>query len=120
MLMKLPPGFDFINVLPTAFALVDPESVITQSSLQYHFTLLGSTSVKSVHRKLMKSTPDHAVRTLIIQWKGKKVNDKFHLSNLRGLLFKIVLLAQNCYLVHDPGPILQNPLPLLNGRQNVL
>ncbi len=55
------PGVTFINVLPTAFALVDPESVRTQSSRQYHFTLLGSTSVKAVRRTLMKSTPDLGV-----------------------------------------------------------
>jgi len=48
----------------------------------------------------------------------KKVNDKFHLSNLRGLLFKVVLSVQSCYLVHDHKPILST-LPLLNGRHNV-
>ena len=41
----------------TAFALVDPESIRTLSSCQYHFKLLGSTSIKSVRRTLMKSTP---------------------------------------------------------------
>jgi hypothetical protein len=29
LLMKMTPGFDFINVLRTAFALVDPKSVRT-------------------------------------------------------------------------------------------
>jgi hypothetical protein len=57
ILVKLTPGFDFINILHTAFVLVDPKSVRFQSSCQYHFTLLGSTSVKAVLRKLMKSTP---------------------------------------------------------------
>ncbi len=52
-----PPGVNFINILRTAFALVDPDSVRTQSSCQYLFTLLGTTSVKAVHRMLMKSTP---------------------------------------------------------------
>ncbi len=56
--MKLRPVVDFINVQRTAFALVEiAESVRTQSSHQYLFTLLGSTSVKAVHRTLMKSTP---------------------------------------------------------------
>ena len=35
----------------------DPESVRTQSSHQYLFTLLGSTSVKAVRRTLMKLSP---------------------------------------------------------------
>ncbi len=51
-------GVNFINVLRTAFTLVDLKSVRTQSSRQYLFTLYGSTSVKAVHRTLMKSTPD--------------------------------------------------------------
>ena len=55
--MKLTPDVNFINVLRTAFALVDPESVRTQSSHQYLFTLLGSTNVKAVRRTLMKLTP---------------------------------------------------------------
>jgi hypothetical protein len=55
--MKLTPSVTFINVLRTAFALVDPESIRTQSSCQYHFTLLGSTSAKAVRRTLMKLTP---------------------------------------------------------------
>jgi hypothetical protein len=57
MLVKLTHCVNFINVLHTAFALVDPESVRTQSSHQYLLTLLGSTSVKAVRRMLMKSTP---------------------------------------------------------------
>ncbi len=63
MLLRLTPGLDFINVLRTAFALVDPKSVRTQSSLQYHFTLLGSTSVKAVRRKLLKLTPEGIPQT---------------------------------------------------------
>jgi len=51
------PGLDFINVLCTAFTPVVPQSVRTQSSRQYLFTLLGPTSVKAVRRTLMKWTP---------------------------------------------------------------
>jgi hypothetical protein len=50
-------GLDFINVLRTAFTPVVPQSVRTQSSRQYLFTLLGPTSVKAVRRTLMKLTP---------------------------------------------------------------
>jgi len=57
MLMKLTPGLDFINFLRTAFTPVVPQSVRTQSSCQYLFTLLGPTSVKAVRRTLMKLTP---------------------------------------------------------------
>jgi len=57
MLMKFAPELDFINVLRTAFTPVVPQSVRTQSSCQYLFTLLGPTSVKAVRRTLMKLTP---------------------------------------------------------------
>jgi len=57
-MMKLTRGLDFINVLRTAFTPVVPQSVRTQSSHQYLFTLLGPTSVKAVRRTLMKLTPD--------------------------------------------------------------
>jgi hypothetical protein len=50
-------GLDFINVLRTAFTHVVPQSVRTQSSHQYLFTLLGPTSVKAVRRTLMKLSP---------------------------------------------------------------
>jgi len=42
--------------LRTAFAPVDPKSVRIQSSCQYHFTLLGSTSAKAARKMLMKLT----------------------------------------------------------------
>ncbi len=41
----------------TAFMPVSPQSVRTESSLQYLFTLLGSERVKAVCRKLMKLSP---------------------------------------------------------------
>ncbi len=50
-------GVNFINLLRTTFALVDPKSVKIHLSHQYLFTLLGSTSVTAVHRMFMKSTP---------------------------------------------------------------
>ncbi len=55
------PGLDFINILRTAFTPVVPQSVRTQSSRQYLFTLLGPTSVKAVRRTLMKLTPGLSV-----------------------------------------------------------
>ena len=57
MLMRLTPGFNFINVLRTTFMLVDPESVKNTVSHQYLFTLLGSTYAKAVRRTLMKLSP---------------------------------------------------------------
>ncbi len=47
-------GFNFINVLRTAFTLVGPKSVRIQTSSQYLFTLLGSTGAKAARRTLMK------------------------------------------------------------------
>jgi len=37
--------------------LEDPKSIRTQSSRQYHFTLLGSLSIKAAQKTLMKLTP---------------------------------------------------------------
>jgi len=51
------PGLNFISIPRTAFMPVAPQSVRTQSSHQYLFTLLGPMSVKAVHRTLMKLTP---------------------------------------------------------------
>jgi len=61
LLLTLQPSVNFINVLCTAFALVDPKSVRTQSSHQYLLTLFGSMSVKAVYRMLMKSTPGNVI-----------------------------------------------------------
>ncbi len=57
MLMKLTPGLNFINVLRTAFTLIDPKRVKKTDDLTVFFTLLGSTSVKAVPRTLMKLSP---------------------------------------------------------------
>ncbi len=51
------PGVNFINILCTAFTCADPKSIRTKSRCQYLFTLLGSASVKAVHRTLMKLSP---------------------------------------------------------------
>jgi len=51
------PGVNFINILSTAFALADPESVKKINNLNVFFTLLVSVGVKGVHRRLMKSSP---------------------------------------------------------------
>jgi len=45
------------SISSTAFVPVAPQSVRTQSSCQYLFSLLGSTRVKPVHRILMKLSP---------------------------------------------------------------
>ncbi len=50
-------GVNFINVLLTAFALIDPESVKKIDNLTVFNTLLGSAGVKGVRRTLMKSSP---------------------------------------------------------------
>jgi hypothetical protein len=54
-------GLNFINVLCTAFTLVDPKSVKKDTDdLTVFFTLLGSTSAKAVRSTLMKLTPVQA------------------------------------------------------------
>jgi len=47
-------GINFINVLCTAFALVDPKSVKYTVVSSVSFYAFGSTSVKAVSRSLMK------------------------------------------------------------------
>ncbi len=62
MLMKLTPGVDFINVLHTAFTLVDPKSIKRYWRLDWVLTLSGSTSSKDVRRMLIKVTPGERER----------------------------------------------------------
>jgi hypothetical protein len=57
MLMESTPGLNFINVLRTAFTLVDSESIKNTYNLTAFFTLLESTSIKVVRRILMELTP---------------------------------------------------------------
>ncbi len=57
-MVKLFTGVNFIYILHTAFALVDPESVKNTVRSSVFFTLLGSTSVKAVHIMLVKLITD--------------------------------------------------------------
>jgi len=57
LLLILPLRLNFINVLRTAFAPADPESVKNTDDLTVFFTLLGSTGVKAVCKSLVKLTP---------------------------------------------------------------
>jgi len=57
MSVKLTTGLNFINVLLTAFTLIDPKSIKRHWWLNCIFTLLGSTRAKAVQRTLMKLTP---------------------------------------------------------------
>jgi len=67
VLVKSTPGLNFINILRTAFTLVDPKSITKiQLSHKYLFTLLGSASVKAVRRTLMKLSPGDV--PLISRW----------------------------------------------------
>jgi len=51
--------------LRTFFTPVAPQSVRAQSSCQYLFTLSGSTSIKVVHKTLMKLSPYHVLQPLL-------------------------------------------------------
>ena len=57
MLMKLTPGFNFINVLHAVFMRSDLESIKIQLHHQNIFTLLGSAHLKAAGRTMMKLTP---------------------------------------------------------------
>jgi hypothetical protein len=52
------PGVNFINILRTAFTIVDPESIKKIDNVTVFLTLLGSGRVKVVLRTLMKLSPD--------------------------------------------------------------
>jgi len=52
-----PAGVNFINILHTAFRLVDHKSIKKIDNLTVFFTLLGSASVRAVCRMLMKLSP---------------------------------------------------------------
>jgi hypothetical protein len=56
-LMKLTPGFNFINVLLSAFAQTGPKSVKKAVKSFSHFEFLGSTPVKAARKMLMTLTP---------------------------------------------------------------
>ncbi len=53
------PSVNFINILCTAFALVDPKSIQIQLNHKCLFMLLGSTRVKAVRRTLIKLSPSY-------------------------------------------------------------
>jgi len=59
MLVKLAPGFNFTNVLRTAFTGTDPKSTKNTAKLSVFFALLGSSPVKAACKTLMKLTPVH-------------------------------------------------------------
>ena len=50
-------GYNFTNVLQSAFTLADPKSAKKTVKSSSCFTLLGSASVKAAHRMLVKLTP---------------------------------------------------------------
>jgi hypothetical protein len=58
MLMKLTPAVNFINVLRTAFTLADPKRVKNTDEITAILILSGSTSVKALHKTLMKLLPE--------------------------------------------------------------
>ncbi len=51
------PGVNFINVLRSAFTLVDPESVKRYWQLDWILTLLGATGVKAVRKYVGEIEP---------------------------------------------------------------
>jgi hypothetical protein len=57
-IVRMMPAVNFINILCTAFTLIDLKSVKKDTDdLTAFFTLLGSTSAKAVRRTLIKLSP---------------------------------------------------------------
>jgi len=67
-------GLNFINVLCTAFTPADPRSV---KKFSIFFTLSGSTSVKAVHKSLVKLSPGGFCADFL---SSKKYKDKLELE----------------------------------------
>ncbi len=59
-------GVNFINILRTAFPLVDPKSVKKIDNLTVFFTLLGSARLKAVRRTLMKLSPTLSLYSFVV------------------------------------------------------
>jgi len=94
---------------------VDPERKIIQSSCQYLFTLLGSTGVKAVCRKLMKLTPElnfiNILLTAFTRIDPKRVKKTVKLSIFFMLLGSTSLKAARKMLVTlTPGVDFTNVL----------
>jgi len=91
-------GINFINVLRTAFALVDPKSVKRYWQLDWILTLLGATGVKAVRKYVGKINPWSGYfgmskvwsRRLKTQWKKKR--------NRKGLPVVKCLEISSCVL----------------------
>jgi len=66
MLMKLTPGVNFISVLQVAFMSSDPKWAKKTDNLTVIFTLLGSAHTKAAHRTLMKLSPGHPKKMLLM------------------------------------------------------
>ena len=67
-------GVNSINILHSAFTLIDPESVKILLSHQHLFMLLASEGIKAVRRMLMKS--NQGVNSINLQCKAVKVNKR--------------------------------------------
>ncbi len=91
------PAVNFINVLCTAFTLIDPESVKKIDNLTVLFTLLGSARVIAVRRPLMKLSPDFLCRqlslpVLLTHQKHKMILEfELSISSEVGTIFKWIL-----------------------------
>ncbi len=55
--MKLTPGVNFINILHTAFAPIEPKSVKRYWQLAWILKLLGATGVKAAHKYVGEIDP---------------------------------------------------------------
>jgi len=70
---NLLPGVNFINVLCSAFTLVEPKSVKNTVKSSVSFMLSGSAGAKAVHRTLMKlslAEPNVNIKKIVKHKKG--------------------------------------------------
>ena len=93
--MKLTPVVNFINILRTAFMLVDPKSIKDTYDLTVFFSLSGSMSVKAECRMLLKLTADlqrlqgYRIISIIILREQNNL--------LKGFLANVVRIVPKCH-----------------------
>ena len=66
MLVKLTPGFNFINILQAVFMCTDTERAKKDCKVKQLFVLLGSLSVKAACQTLVKLTPEKEIFRILI------------------------------------------------------
>jgi len=113
MLVKLTTGVDFTNILHEAFTSTDPKSAKKTHSLTVFFALLRYTSVKVVRKMLVKLTPAHLQKSVIVKNEFAELKNFFRvillMSGKTGCEIKVVIILRfTSYKKMDDEPMKEN------------